>query len=491
VETTGGGVPTAIRDVDIRRLPIGPTEAFVLSRVDGRSDMHEISLTTGFSGERVVEAVRLLVQLGAVTCPGMSIAQSEAPAASRTTPVPENDALTNDSTDLTDAQRRRIEALVRNVADKNFYELLGLARDADRSQVKDAYFALVADVHPDRFFGKDLGELKTQLERLFKRLTEAHDTLTRSRRRTEYDASLPPEVVAATGVAATVAVAMGVTPTVVTATPHDATPPASSSLQPDSLQPDSLQPGSGRASSGQPSSKHAVPVVVAAPPGHGDSASHSRPLRSTPPKAPPLSSHSSSRLSALQRSLPPQSRPAVRPSLPPASLRSPAQRYLDAADVARQEGNGMSALNSLRIAATILPQDETLKTKLSELEVEVDRQQLEKLVNDARQAEENGDPALAVRLHGRIVRATPTTAHFRRGAECALAAGMHQQAADFVRRALGFQDKDLQLRVLLGRIYFEAGMRSSAEREFERALELAPDAQTVKDWLKRIKRGDV
>ena len=43
------------------------------------------------------------------------------------------------------------------------------------------------DFHPDRYFGKSLGSFKPKLERLFTRVTEAHDVLTRVSAREDYD----------------------------------------------------------------------------------------------------------------------------------------------------------------------------------------------------------------------------------------------------------------------------------------------------------------
>jgi hypothetical protein len=51
--------------------------------------------------------------------------------------------------------------------------------------------------------------------------------------------------------------------------------------------------------------------------------------------------------------------------------------------------------------------------------------------------------------------------------------------------------KAIEPRVTLARVYLGAGMKESALGEFERASQLAPDDDTIKDWIKRIKRGEV
>jgi curved DNA-binding protein CbpA len=453
------GLPTAVSGIDVRKLPIGPTEAFVLSRLDGHSDVHEISLTTGLTSEQVTTALQLLVKLGAVRWPAAPSAppQSQKPL---TEAVSERRQQADGEASLTvsDAQRQRIQTLADGCASKDYYELLGIPRTAEKAQIKEAYFTLVAEIHPDRFFGKDLGDLKSKLEGLFKRLTEAHDTLTRSRRRAEYDAGLPPQIHAAQSPPSSLT-GRAAQPTPAVHTPAAATPilaPAAS-VRPATSEPAPNEPASLRAPS-------------------------------------PASAGRSAQIPRIPNP-PPTPRSISRASLPPASirntLRSPAERYVQAAAGAQREGNSLSALNSLRIAASILPNDEVLRTRVSDLELDVDRQQVDKLLADARQAEDKGDAAHALRLYTRIVKATHSPAHCRRAAEYALSAGQHQQAAEFAKKALSADENNVQFRILLGRAYFEAEMFTSARREFERASELAPSDPNVKDWLKRIKRGDV
>ena len=50
---------------------------------------------------------------------------------------------------------------------------------ADKKAIKDAYYVLAAEYHPDRYFRKRLGTFKSKMEAVFNRLTVAHDTLTR------------------------------------------------------------------------------------------------------------------------------------------------------------------------------------------------------------------------------------------------------------------------------------------------------------------------
>ena len=49
---------------------------------------------------------------------------------------------------------------------------------------------------------------------------------------------------------------------------------------------------------------------------------------------------------------------------------------------------------------------------------------------------------------------------------------------------------DVAYRITLARVYGRAGMEKSALGELERARTLDPSDDTIKDWIKRVKRGE-
>ena len=63
---------------------------------------------------------------------------------------------------------------------KDYYEVLGLARTADQSQIKQAYRKLALKYHPDK--NKDPGA-----EEKFKQIGEAYDVLSDQKKRRIYD----------------------------------------------------------------------------------------------------------------------------------------------------------------------------------------------------------------------------------------------------------------------------------------------------------------
>jgi curved DNA-binding protein CbpA len=92
--------------------------------------------------------------------------------------------------DLTPDQQRRIETVFGQLRAVNLYELLGVARTADKKAVKRAYNEHLMEFHPDRFFRKRLGSFKIKMEAIVMRMTEAHDVLCSPEHRDRYDVVL-------------------------------------------------------------------------------------------------------------------------------------------------------------------------------------------------------------------------------------------------------------------------------------------------------------
>src|ERR687891_104998 len=63
---------------------------------------------------------------------------------------------------------------------KDYYRILGVARDADDKTIKSAYRKLARKYHPDVAKGKDAGER-------FREVTEAYEVLSDPEKRRRYD----------------------------------------------------------------------------------------------------------------------------------------------------------------------------------------------------------------------------------------------------------------------------------------------------------------
>ncbi len=72
---------------------------------------------------------------------------------------------------------------------QDYYTILGVARDADDATIEAAFFKLAKRWHPDRL-GQEYEDVREQATRVFSRMTEAHNVLSDSAQREDYDGLL-------------------------------------------------------------------------------------------------------------------------------------------------------------------------------------------------------------------------------------------------------------------------------------------------------------
>jgi curved DNA-binding protein CbpA len=96
----------------------------------------------------------------------------------------------DEQVDLDEKRRKYILDAHAQLNRLNHYQLLGVARQADKKAIKAAYYRLAGLVHPDRYFGKKLGSYKPKMEAVFAAIASAYETLSSPDRRAAYDAQL-------------------------------------------------------------------------------------------------------------------------------------------------------------------------------------------------------------------------------------------------------------------------------------------------------------
>jgi DnaJ-domain-containing protein 1 len=225
--------PSLNAHADLSRVQLTPTEGFILSRIDGRVSYDEICRMSSLGREETLAILRKLRQQRLILGPGDAAMppEPEKPAAAQTpdravavrqggtnTPAPvvvtdemlrkaleksegrvdENKeqprsvlerlddgspvdaAVLAEGPDLSDELKARILRLHRRLRKLEPHDLLGVAPDADSATIKRAFAAASKELHPDRYFGKDLGSFREKLAQIFARITEAVQALQRA-----------------------------------------------------------------------------------------------------------------------------------------------------------------------------------------------------------------------------------------------------------------------------------------------------------------------
>ncbi|HEY1584071.1 MAG TPA: J domain-containing protein, partial [Polyangia bacterium] len=91
-----------------------------------------------------------------------------------------------DGLDLTIEQARRIDEFYASLQTRDAFELLEVTRGADKKDIKRAYFKLSKELHPDRFFGKNIGPYRERLSKIFQSVKAAYELLMNDSRRAAY-----------------------------------------------------------------------------------------------------------------------------------------------------------------------------------------------------------------------------------------------------------------------------------------------------------------
>jgi tetratricopeptide (TPR) repeat protein len=139
-----------------------------------------------------------------------------------------------------------------------------------------------------------------------------------------------------------------------------------------------------------------------------------------------------------------------------------------------------------------VPEDSALAARFDDIERQAAATLADQYLEQARYDERRGYFAEAVQAYERVLRGRPSAAVYERTAHCLVEARIDlKKAADLARKAVEMAPRDMAYRITLARAYARAEKEQSALAELERARTLAPGDDTIKDWIKRVKRGEV
>lgn len=162
---------------------------FVWSRCDGVASIKQLIQTLGMGTTKSLEILERLRSNGAIVIDGET--QEPDQAAEGTAASAEQPS--EGGIDLTPEQKTRISAMIEILDNQNLFEFLGVTPDAKKREYKRAYFKVSKEFHPDRFYGKSLGEYGPQLSRIFETATKAYAMFSDERQRMRYIAKVKGE----------------------------------------------------------------------------------------------------------------------------------------------------------------------------------------------------------------------------------------------------------------------------------------------------------
>lgn len=414
---------------DPKRLRLTAAEGYLLSRIDGRTPWRLLREIGGIPAQDVDACLERWLGDGLLEIVGDK-AKAAAPAkdpkpsapprqpmdaasAPKIAGVPSaiDPKLLDASLDIDcDVQRRILEFELS--LSRPYHELLGVPVGADAKVVKRAYFKLSKEFHPDRYFRRQIGPYASRLERIFKKVLEAHEILS------------DPDLCQVEN-------------------------------QPEPALPEAVDPAVGA----QVSTAAAVPVSPA-------------PEAVEPPPVTPAQVTAQARpLTKLERLK--QRMPFKIDHAAFAARRARAQEIFRAAQASLEAGRLNEAEANIRIAITFDPARAEFKEALGGLRIRAAGDRAAKLL--AMPSDEMSDNELRDALH-LLEDVLPYRPHDpelnARAAQVCLQLGNHDDAAEYAQTLLERASDVAGHHSLLGRIERARGDLAAARLAFERAIEL-------------------
>jgi tetratricopeptide (TPR) repeat protein len=521
-----------LHGVNILALPLSTVEGFVLSRVDGSTSLEDISIMSGIAPEKVLGILERLSDLGAVRLSWRSGPQARGRSAESAV-MPANTAAVaaalapdahfradpprfgpselDESADISVETRARILHAYYALEGRNLYQTLGLTRDADRQEIRSAYFELSKLFHPDAYFGRALGGFKPKMEAVFKRLTECYEVLGKPKKRREYDEYLT--VTEQARRAQQTMQSIEFTDQEINALREAAerraaerrVPPAERSSIPSPAT--SMRPAPAAAAEPAPAQAETRPVPSTPVPSQTErrarvrermrqrlrppSSQHVTPSMPAPSMpATPAPAETAEEVDQRRRGLIQGLRNSLRDS---ASISSSPQAliagFMAKAKSAESAGDVLLATGQLQLALGVDPNNVQVLAEYDRVSKVVGRNLAANYEKQALYEEKTGNWPAAARSWMRVSDGRPEDASAaRRAADATLkASGDLHHAQKYAQKAVALESQSVSNLTTLARVYLAAGLKLNALRELEKAARIAPNDEVVNNLLREAR----
>lgn len=191
-ETLLGTAPRLKRGVDLRTLRLDAHEGFLVSQIDGTTPAGVLCDLVAMEPGVLIDALRRLEKAGVVAWAGNAKPLAAQEVVERPADELESHPLLGEACDLSRDEKLQILRAERDVDTRSYWHVLKVNAASVDADIKRAYFVASKTYHPDRYFGRDLGVFGGKLERIFKSLKVAYDTLHNAASRQAYAVKFPP-----------------------------------------------------------------------------------------------------------------------------------------------------------------------------------------------------------------------------------------------------------------------------------------------------------
>ncbi|MBN2802622.1 MAG: DnaJ domain-containing protein [Deltaproteobacteria bacterium] len=171
---------------------LGGIEKMFISMVDGRSSLKALAEMCGLDESLILRIAENLITKEVIAISYRNNTNSENSKSSANSKSSVNEK--SDNFSFNNDFVKDIDSLYDKYSKMNYYMILGVEPDAERSDIRQSYFKLSKEYHPDAYFGKIDSSQKDKLGKIFHILTTAYETLSFKSRRARYDESISGEL---------------------------------------------------------------------------------------------------------------------------------------------------------------------------------------------------------------------------------------------------------------------------------------------------------
>lgn len=433
----------------------------MLSRIDGMGNVADICALTGLTELETLGILERLVRLGAVSVGGDSEAEAlEGAVVQRRSSIPHYDPkdLDEEGVELTREERKLILETFHSLEEISFYDLLQVEHTADRKQIREGYFRLSKEFHPDTQFRKKLGSYKQKLEIIFRSLTQAYDVLSNKNQRADYDAYIAEQIKGRE-------------------MERQMREAAQEAERMERELIESVRRARRQARTRREAEvrrRRALAQKLAAMSG-----------RQIVDRGPPIETTRSRTTAETVADV----RKLLQGSSQVERLER-AKRHAAAAHEAMKQGLHVAAANALRLSCTLDPRNEGYQEEFKKANALAQRDLSEGYAKQGKFEEQLGHFDKACDHYVKAAEGNPESGVFAERAAAMLVMQKKdlRKAQEYAARGVAKHPKDPKFRLTLARVFMELNLHRNAKREVEAALELEPKNPDALELLKVVKK---